>query len=125
MAKIICAGCGITGYSKCPYCRNIFPASNKANDLAEMVGWAMKRDFYPESAKRPDYSELKITLYAYKGQPEDEDYEKYSTIEVMWDKLVYMMEILKDPAVLKMYLCDHDFIFAPGEVSDIDCGHGA
>jgi hypothetical protein len=114
MAKVVCSKCRMTGISKCPYCRNVF----SDNQMDTLLSYGIKTKIIDEGG--PKYLQIRLEIYKDKT-PEE-------TLESAIDRLVCVKDqsgnskYTKYPTI-KEFLCHHKWVFAPGEHSDIGCGH--
>lgn len=108
MAKVHCKHCGITGNSKCPYCRNVFSTiENVKLDMAETTFGLIAKLGNVDGAKYPT-----VTI---RGYGDDTHLDVLKTIKTLLNQV--------DDEGLKVLACDHDWVFDDGEVSSIGCGH--
>lgn len=120
-SNIVCRKCGATGHSKCPYCRTIF-GDNQSEDI---LSWIFKRRIEKVPSKA-DVDEnlhwLRVDLYL--GSNKDGCTTEYGLTKLR--EILNAMEDPNDPyPTIKQYSCDHEWVFAPGQKSTIDCGHGS
>ena len=103
MAKAVCLNCGITAFTKCPFCRSIFPDIEGRLGLLETV--ASHRFILN------DEKQFKMRLF------DDENWET---------GLCMLRDFLKDltDEEIKVLACPHEWDFEVGSRSDIECGHG-
>lgn len=94
MAKIVCKKCGLTGWSKCPYCRSVF-GDDQTLAMVESRVRVSKNDVGPI-----------VTLQCYEDEKPEEDLPR----------LLGMVN-------LKQLFCVHQLEFAEGAKSEIGCGH--
>lgn len=104
-SNVVCSKCGATGKSKCPYCRNVFPDNGYEALLSHI--------FHFYLVEEGGLTKAKIT---YVIDPE-------WSPEQAWKHIHGIIHEVDERVGVKMLLCEHDFIFAPGEVSEIGCGH--
>jgi hypothetical protein len=126
MAKVVCSKCGLTGYSKCPICRNIF-ADTDDLDMAGLGLLELRRgtnDYGKLNGK--DELQLVWTYMLYEDQHLSNEERAAGQEGLMLDKLKDRLERLaKAPwEDIRKALCRHHWVFAPGERSSIGCGHG-
>jgi hypothetical protein len=103
MASVYCVKCGKTAYSKCPFCRNIFP--KHASSDAE--SWTLEI--------LEHHLVIKDDLVSFKIYPGE-------TAELVLNHMVPQLAKLS-PAGIKQLACLHEWDFTPFSKSDIDCGH--
>ena len=109
MARVVCARCGMTGHSKCPYCRTVF-ADNERNSVLQQLmtitrgSWMDKR-FVDENGK-----DLVVTL-------------NWSIGDIA-NHVCHLRDILSslDDDGIRRLCCHHDWMFVEGERSSIGCG---
>ncbi len=128
--NIKCTKCGLTANSKCPFCRNIFYIQGgpdrpyakqmEVTALENVIGG--DRILTPVGYKE-GYKERHITirLRAEKTPEEGESWEDTLTDE----RLLELVKWIGSSDQLHFALCNHTWEFKPGEVSEIDCGHGS
>lgn len=105
-AKVICSKCGATGLSKCPYCRSVFPD----NQYAAVLGRILR----VRIAQELEITRIKVDYVV------DSDW----SLERAWDYLHDLFHNLVIERIKVTQLaCEHNWVFAPGEVSEIGCGH--
>jgi hypothetical protein len=117
MARIICKTCGAEAQSKCPYCRNVFPTGGEWFDHIHFT----VRQGDGEYGKPGGSDEIQICFefsFAKDQKATREDF-KQNTI-----RLYNLAHSVTSEQFLRMF-CNHNWAFAPGEKSEIDCGHKA
>ena len=108
MANIVCKHCGATGFSKCPICRTVFPDNQYEAMLSHMLKFSLDKDS----------GQVTIT---FKSFPMDESKPIVSAFIHLW-KVLKRLNQHKDGLSFDKYACNHHWIFAPGQKSDIGCG---
>lgn len=107
MARIVCSKCGATGFSKCPCCRTVFPD----NEVEAMLSWFLT------------YQVKDGQVEIIHQHPRCENISRAKDIALgltkLRDRLNRLAEV--DPE-FKSYACCHDWCYAPGQKSDINCG---
>lgn len=108
MAKVICKDCGATAYSKCPYCRTVFPDNHGEAVLSHVLKWEHKEN-----------GRVDITFISYS----DKETKREKVIDAL-DQLQKTIKAMDGDfyPTIEQYSCNHKWIFAPGEKSEIDCG---
>lgn len=115
MAKIICKKCNATGFSKCPYCRTVFPDNMVEGMLSHILKWEHNKEHQED-----------ITIsYRYCAEANK---TKQEQVQEALEDLKNLLTRMDRPEsthypTIKQYSCDHHWVFAEGEKSDIDCGH--
>ena len=109
MAKIYCTECGLTGDSKCPYCRNIYTERDSTVGMMDTI-----------MSHRLKISNEGIFVKRYSLA------RNHSGPETNLDILVMLKDVLGrvNDAELKVLSCTHTWDFAPFSKSSIGCGHG-
>jgi hypothetical protein len=113
MAQIICKKCGLTGFSKCPHCRSVFPEhSSPATEIFEFQGFVKKAN--PEEEAGDDGKRRWLVgMWTY----------EVSEDAAMRKVLELFKSMLNNPEFsMATASCAHEWDFAEGEKSDIDCG---
>ena len=105
--NIYCVNCGAEGSSKCPYCRNIFPAGEESRNkqfISSVVG-------VPELVRDDLYS---LKIYA-RGERKSiaKEFKEIG-------RGVFLSDDFDESCI-----CDHEWKFKPGCKSSIGCGHGS
>jgi effector-binding domain-containing protein len=112
MANIICTKCGATGFSKCPVCRTIFPD----NQIDAMLSHILK---FKEDK---DNKTVTISYTAHIEDVEEAFKRLFNVLSRMETETAEVHGDYKYPS-FKEYSCNHTWVFAEGEESDIGCGH--
>ncbi len=108
MANIICNKCGLTGDSKCPFCRSIFV------DRQSLIG---QIEHVMSHRMKISAEGIMIKRYSICHHPGPEtDLDILTFLKDVFDAL--------SKEDLKITSCTHDWDFAPFCKSEIDCGHG-
>jgi len=113
MAKIVCTKCGLTGFSKCPYCRSVFVDSS---DL-ELAGADEILSYYSTFTEEDDGRGKQRKVIKFYNLTDDMFEDTYVAI------LERIKRILNKTDRLDVLGCVHHWTFAPGEKSAIRCGH--
>ncbi len=103
MSNIYCTECGVSGFSKCPYCRSIFLDHDQPIAFVEEI--------------------LSHRLKIHKDKLEWRLYQEQTAL----DGLRNLRDLLKDVSDedLKVLACVHSWDFKPCMRSTIGCGHGS
>lgn len=112
MAKIVCSKCGATGWSKCPYCRTVFPDNKTEALLSHVLKWK----FTPGDNVKVEYSYFTT----------DEELDEKEVVVQALKSLLNTLSAMESGAPwtsIEQYACNHKWVFAPGEKSSIECGH--
>jgi hypothetical protein len=107
MPNIICKKCGLTGWSKCPYCRSVFADRDYKVDDCQV---GMLDGIFSHYIVLNDPTLIKFRVLR------DEGWE---------NALLRVRDLLADvpDAAIKVLACPHEWEFQPGTCSEIDCGH--
>jgi hypothetical protein len=116
MSEVICGKCGETAYSKCPYCRNVFPENGTLTIFNNRV--TLKKAKGEQKGYPYEVWTMGVEVYVDRGQgdtPESQAAAFFKDVAravaagtFTWEQLV----------------CDHDWEFCEGQESSISCGHG-
>jgi hypothetical protein len=116
MAKIVCTKCGATGDSKCPYCRTVFPD----NQIEARLSYSLKIDYANDPRGR---RWLKVELYSPINDENEVPVTIADDVKELYKILDLMVKHEKSWPTIEQYVCSHQWEFAPGCKSDINCGH--
>lgn len=144
MATVQCIKCGLTGMSKCPFCRNVFGLGGMRLAMMEAClpfpdyeipegsdGAYVKVSYrwFPQDAPRTGSSIDADALMA-QAKPDPErrflqnEAWRLQAMRSLYGLLKMMFELTDDThQLIEYWNCDHDIQFAPGQTSDIGCGH--
>jgi len=100
MSKIVCSKCGATGNSKCPYCRTVFPD----NQLEALLSYVIQWD------RREDRIVVQVATLT-------------TSVEEALTKTLSALTTCAEKVGFAQYACEHDWVFAEGQHSEIACCH--
>lgn len=98
-------------YSKCPFCRHVFPLDQENTLLQEVLSIQLGR--IDNKKEAPTDLIVHYTLG-------NRDFE-----QALQDLTSLLALLLSDSEKLKKFRCRHVWTFKPGQKSSIGCGHGA
>ena len=113
MANVICKKCGLTGDSKCPFCRSVFGDNHTAAARLDSV-----------MSHRLKISLEQITIKKYNHDGPEDDARVVSMLVNTINKAVATDKSSVEE-VCKIVCCLHEWDFAPHHYSNISCGHRA
>ena len=128
MSNVVCSKCGATANSKCPTCHSIF----MANQHEALLSWGLKVKM-SDDARHVEFTVLPDDSPMESGTIPTEEELKYRAIK----KLSWMLDFMQDDGLtdeerggpvnpdqlIRSYACDHKWVFAEGQHSEIGCGH--
>ena len=114
MSNIKCKKCGEFAYSKCPYCRNIFPEDQIVTFYSNMI--TVKQEVIPADQWVDNLPRTKITFSINTWHVPDEK-------ETPEQQFLVLLKGLLKLEYPERALCNHRWEFLPGESSSIGCGH--
>ena len=118
MGNIVCKKCKAEANSKCPYCRNIFPdnqlATMYSNLITVEVGEGKEVELLDGS--KPTIQNISLTVSTSHNSTNKETPEEH---------LLGLIKGLVSLECPEQAICDHHWMFKPGEKSSIGCGHGS